>query len=737
MTPAVLDHLWQSTLAALAVALLTTAFRKAAAGVRYGLWFAASLKFLVPFAALAALGRFLAPTVRLPADAAPAAAFMARATQPFSQLSGAASPRSALLQVPFPESAFAQAHAAAAPAAPHVDPALILAAIWALGAVLVLTTWMVRLARVRAIVRAASPLPWPAPMKVLASSSLLEPGLVGLWRPVLLVPDSLPGHLAQAEIDAVLAHEASHLRRRDNVTAAIHMLVETLFWFHPLVWWIGARLITERERACDEAVVRAGHDRGAYARGLVECCRLYLQSPLLCVAGASGSSLKRRVELILTAPFSSPLPPAKKVLLTAVGVFALATPGAAGMLASPAGQQAAARVAALATRLAPAVAGGGRSAPPSSAALPAPEEGDAPARIMVARNEAAATPAVSVESLPPSPAQDIPAARVEAAAAPIVQAAPAAAPPSAAPVSQSVAPADPHEQAASFVRSYAASTRQRHLVARWINPICVQVVGLAPVQAAAVRERVEEVATAVGLGLKAAGCQKPDVEIGFTTDPQRMLDDVVARKADSLGDPTSDTRTVKTVTLPVQAWYLTNSVEYADNGGAADLKVRVLYPWQGDAPSQASPQQLQSWGAQMLAPSYAPDYRAPWGEDRPDDPRRFLHVMVIVDLRRTGNTPLSLLSNYVAMLALSQPRSLDRCNALPSVTDLFAGDCPGRAAPDRLTQADAAYLKALYASDRRFQGYANLGRPDPMAQNETDIGERMAKILATTKVAAR
>ena len=59
------------------------------------------------------------------------------------------------------------------------------------------------------------------------------------------------------------------------------------------------------------------------------------------MAGASGSSLKRRVELILTAPFSSPLPPAKKVLLTAVGVFALATPVAAGMLASPAGQQAA------------------------------------------------------------------------------------------------------------------------------------------------------------------------------------------------------------------------------------------------------------------------------------------------------------------------------------------------------------------------------------------------------------
>ena len=64
--------------------------------------------------------------------------------------------------------------------------------------------------------------------------------------------------LSRPERDSILAHEFSHLRRRDNVTAAIHMAVEALFWFYPPVWLIGARLMAERERACDENVLACG-----------------------------------------------------------------------------------------------------------------------------------------------------------------------------------------------------------------------------------------------------------------------------------------------------------------------------------------------------------------------------------------------------------------------------------------------------------------------------------------------
>ena len=340
MISALFDHLWQSTLVALAAGALAMAFGKARAQVRYGLWFAASAKFLIPFAALAALGRLVAPVARPPALAAPEAALIRQAAQPFSQTPAAVDP---VIQ-------------AAAPivhsAPPVLDPTLILFVVWALGSALLLVVWLTRWARVRRIVREAARLALPAPMPVLASPSMMEPGLVGLWRPVLVVPETLFDHLPRPAIEALVAHEACHLRRRDNLTAAIHMLVEALFWFHPLVWRIGSRLIEERERACDEAVVRSGHDRAAYARSLLECCRLYLQSPLPCAAGASGSDLKSRVQAIMTAPIRASLSRPRKAVLAAAAITAVATPVTAGWLTSPTLRQDAARVAAIASQAA-------------------------------------------------------------------------------------------------------------------------------------------------------------------------------------------------------------------------------------------------------------------------------------------------------------------------------------------------------------------------------------------------
>ena len=389
MMGGVLDHLWQSTLLALGVALLTLAFRKAGPAVRHGLWFAASAKFLVPFAAFAALGRWLGPISRPPVEAAPDAVFIARATEPFSQSYASA---------PVTHAAVPVAHVAAS-----IDPSLLLLVAWALGCGAVLVAWMVRWARVRSAVRGATPLAWPAPMPVLTSTSILEPGLVGLWRPVLIVPRTLFDHLAQPEIDAIVAHETCHLPRRDNLTAAIHMLVEALFWFHPLVWWIGARLIEERERACDEAVVRSGHDRAAYARGLVESCRLYLQSPLPCVAGASGSNLKTRVERIMTAPLSMPLPLSRKTLLVAAGFCAIASPVAAGWLTSPAAQTAVAHATAIVSGFGPARPEG---AAPTSVATSAPADGGPMKTIEPAQDAATAASAADTAPAPASSASD-------------------------------------------------------------------------------------------------------------------------------------------------------------------------------------------------------------------------------------------------------------------------------------------------------------------------------------------
>ena len=69
----------------------------------------------------------------------------------------------------------------------------------------------------------------------------MEPGIFGIFRPVLLLPEGLSSQLPREQFEAILAHELCHVRYRDNLTAALHMCVETLFWFHPLVWLIGGK----------------------------------------------------------------------------------------------------------------------------------------------------------------------------------------------------------------------------------------------------------------------------------------------------------------------------------------------------------------------------------------------------------------------------------------------------------------------------------------------------------------
>jgi TonB family protein len=123
-----------------------------------------------------------------------------------------------------------------------------------------------------------------------------------------------------------------HVRRRDNLGTAIHMVVEAVFWFHPLVWFLGAHLMEERERACDEEVLRAGHEPYAYAEGVLKICELYLQSPLRCMSGVTGSNLNTRIQAILAARIGSDLSSSRKTALAAAGILALAMPVAVGII---------------------------------------------------------------------------------------------------------------------------------------------------------------------------------------------------------------------------------------------------------------------------------------------------------------------------------------------------------------------------------------------------------------------
>ena len=303
-------HLWQSTLFALAAALLTLAFRSHRAKVRYGLWLSASLKFLVPFGWLIGLGKRLkwAPAAHGIATAQVSWA-VERITQPFAYAAPAAAAR-----------------------APVHWGQIAIAGVWACGFLAIASVRVRQWRRIRAAVRGSARVDMAAAVEVRSSPALFEPGVVGLLRPVLLLPEGIFERLTAAQLEAVLAHEFCHVRRRDNLFAGLHMVVEAVFWFHPLVWWIGARMVEERERACDEGVLSLGNEPRAYADAILNVCKLYVESPLACVPGVTGANLKRRIEAILARRTGRGLSRARKLLLAAAAAAAVAGPVGVGVL---------------------------------------------------------------------------------------------------------------------------------------------------------------------------------------------------------------------------------------------------------------------------------------------------------------------------------------------------------------------------------------------------------------------
>ncbi len=192
-----------------------------------------------------------------------------------------------------------------------------------------------RYARIRAAVDASRVLEISLPVAVRATPAMLEPGVFGLWRPILLLPEDIMQRLTPGQFEGVIAHELCHVRRRDNLTASIHMVVEAAFWFHPLVWWIGARLVEERELACDEAVLCLGSEPLDYADGILSVCRSYLESPSRSFAGVTGSDLKKRIHAILSGQIAADLTLGRKALLAFVAILAVCAPLIIGVVDAP------------------------------------------------------------------------------------------------------------------------------------------------------------------------------------------------------------------------------------------------------------------------------------------------------------------------------------------------------------------------------------------------------------------
>jgi beta-lactamase regulating signal transducer with metallopeptidase domain len=171
-----------------------------------------------------------------------------------------------------------------------------------------------------ALARLAGRLRVGRPVRLVASTLVHAPALVGWLRPVILLPVSvvMGGGLTPLQLDALLAHELAHVRRHDYLVNMLQSLIETLLFYHPAAWWVSARVRDEREQCCDDMAVAACGDAHTYASALVAMDQLRTSRAL--VLAANGGSLLHRISRLVRPDLAVP---SRRRWMTWVAMLAL------------------------------------------------------------------------------------------------------------------------------------------------------------------------------------------------------------------------------------------------------------------------------------------------------------------------------------------------------------------------------------------------------------------------------
>jgi uncharacterized protein (TIGR03435 family) len=158
---------------------------------------------------------------------------------------------------------------------------------------------------------------------LLNSARVQAPTVIGWLKPAILLPIGCMTGLSSLQIEAILAHELAHIRRHDYLVSMFQSVMETIFFYHPAVWWVSTRMRREREHCCDDLAVELCGDRIAYARAL-SFLEEQRSAALVGVFGATGGVLKMRIARLLSTNRPLAFPRALAVILL---VFVVATAG--------------------------------------------------------------------------------------------------------------------------------------------------------------------------------------------------------------------------------------------------------------------------------------------------------------------------------------------------------------------------------------------------------------------------
>ena len=136
-------------------------------------------------------------------------------------------------------------------------------------------------------------------VRIIESSLVLVPAVVGWLSPVILIPAGVLLGMSAQELRGIIAHELAHVRRHDYLVNLVQSVFEALLFFHPVTWWISRRLRIEREFCCDDIAITVCDSALQYARALSSLEELR-DCEFQAVLAYTGGSLLKRVTRIFT-----------------------------------------------------------------------------------------------------------------------------------------------------------------------------------------------------------------------------------------------------------------------------------------------------------------------------------------------------------------------------------------------------------------------------------------------------
>ncbi len=142
-------------------------------------------------------------------------------------------------------------------------------------------------------------------IQYLESQVVRIPMVVGYFKPVILIPTEMLTGIPTEQIESIIAHELAHIKRNDYIINVLLSIIETVFFFHPAVWYLSNKIRDERENCCDDIALSVINDSLAYAKALVSIQELTLNKHYSAVAFSGRKKhLLNRIKRMIMKPKS-------------------------------------------------------------------------------------------------------------------------------------------------------------------------------------------------------------------------------------------------------------------------------------------------------------------------------------------------------------------------------------------------------------------------------------------------